>query len=424
MSVFSRLLASLHDAVFDTTPVSVTAFRLSHAGGAVYWSVLDETLTATVAGSPHTYALAEFTLASLVAALQADGFVAAEVDDRLLSRSAAILLELSGQSDLAFGDRVMAADNDLLRALFGGYARELRGAKLAVTEAIKQIVIPTSAGEWLANWGRLFGINRKTGQSDAEFAAYIPQEVARERINNIAIQQAIKDETGQSIYIREPWRDMFRLDARSTLSGQHRTYDGTTVGPHLIQPIAYGSADWTGVPEVIDRNRAAGVIMMDPEIQIRRGVMEPAEGPIATVAWSCTSERIRSNDACTLDHRLRLSAHEIAYCDRPAVLSAWGAILVAGERSSYFDVVSSRLVDNAVVAGLVLEVGASCLQRWGVGPVAAYPPAEPQWQDLASWNGDQVWSGQYDIRIGTSATMISSTWITQTTWADEAWSAV
>ncbi len=424
MSVFTRLLASLHAAVFDTSPVAAVAFRLAWPGGTAVWSVADETLTVTADGSNFSYALSDLTVSGLIGLLESDGFTVVPGDSTLLSLSAAVLLEMSGSSAVVAGDRVMAMKNDLLRSLFGGYARELRAATLAVTEAIKQMVIQTSTGEWLNRWGALYGVKRKSTHTDTDFADYIPQEVVRERVNNYAIQQAILDETQQSIYIREPWRDMFRLDSTSQLSSQNRFYDGSTVGPHLIQPIAYGTVDWAEIPAIIDRNRAAGVIMMDPEEQFRRGVIEPSVGPIAFAEWSCYVFTVKADDYGTLDRWLYPSAYEITPNSRSLITSVFYRELVAGENATYADVTLGITDGYVTTANLTLAVGGVGDQFMDNGLVIAYPDGDPAWDDLTVWTGEQAWDGAYNIRTGFASTIDSSTWLSQTTWPAKAWSSV
>src|SRR5690606_20140741 len=108
----------------------------------------------------------------------------------------------------------------------------------------------------------------------------IPQEAFRLRVNKYAIEKAIHDLTGVRVFIRETWPDMFRLD-ESRLSGRHRLVNGDQWRYGYIQPVASGLFDWTGVLDIIERNKAAGVIVLPPLVEVVDYVDAMLDGTIS-----------------------------------------------------------------------------------------------------------------------------------------------
>lgn len=261
MTTLQRLIRYPHAAVFDKDPGQEPAFRLSHALGSVVWSVAEGVMTASVNGSSFTYSLAGLTVAGLIDALRASGFQVAVANAEFGQHSALVLVEASGDSGASNGD-VVSAFTSLLWALLSCYASEVSEARLQVAEALRQMLIPTSSGEWVSLYATLYGVPRKPGESDNALAQRISREAFRMRSNAHAIELAIRDETGWDVRIAEPWRELFVLN-ESSLSGGHKMYDGEFYGYHLLRPESDDNVDWPTVRQIIDRNRAAGVLSLE-----------------------------------------------------------------------------------------------------------------------------------------------------------------
>lgn len=259
-TVLQRLLKYPHSAVFDLDPAASLALRLRHPAGA-RWSISDEVLTATAGGQDYVYPLADVTVGQLAAALVADGFTVPTLSTQWAGRSALVLAEGSGDEGQSNGDRVHAFTS-ILWALLAGYAAELRIAEAQVKQALRQMVLHQSELEWLDLWGTLYGVPRNDGEQDAAYGPRIIREVLRLRVSGHGIEKAIHDETGADVRIEEPWRDLFILD-QSALSGHHRIYDGEKYGYHLIRPVALEPVDSRIVMPIVDRNRAAGITVLD-----------------------------------------------------------------------------------------------------------------------------------------------------------------
>lgn len=261
-TTLQRLLKYPHQAVFDLSAAPNVAFRLRHPAGAT-WTVADEVMVVKVGSQTLTFDLASYTVATLAQSLSDAGFDVQTVSGALANLSARVLLEGVGNELQSNGDQVQAFTS-LLWAMYSGYAVEVRKAEEQVEEALSQMVISQAEGEWLDLWGALYAVSRKIGEVDAAYAPRIPREAFRVRVNARAIELAIRDETGSDVRIEEPWQNIFRLD-ESVLSGPDKFYDGAHVGYHLIKPTTTQYVDWKQVLPIIDRNRAAGITVLDPE---------------------------------------------------------------------------------------------------------------------------------------------------------------
>lgn len=273
-TTLQRLVDYPHAAVFDKSPIAVTLFRLRHAAGAT-WDVAETVMVANAGTSSHTYDLSTLTVAGLAARLTIDGFDVSGLDSTNSGLSALVIVEGAGDQGVSNGDRVMGYTS-LMWALMGGYAGEIREARDQVVQALRQMVIGTSEGEWLDLWGTLYGVKRPNGQSDEDYKTAIPKEAFRIRVNHIAIEETIKELTGYDVRIFEPWKRIFTLGT-STLSGPDRLRDGTYYTNCLIQPLGQPGVDWAKVIPIIERNRAAGVLVYQPGYQpIGGGITYPS----------------------------------------------------------------------------------------------------------------------------------------------------
>lgn len=264
-TTLQRLLRYPHAAVFDKAPAAQLAFRLTHPDGAV-WRVAGEILTVTAGQLVRSYALRPLTFSALIAALEADGFAVANLQSALASRSAAMLAEGEGDERQSNGDHLYTFTS-LLWVMLSGYAVELSDAQGNLQQALRQMVLGQAEDIWLDLWGALYDQQRIAGESDALYAPRIQREAFRLRVNAFAIEKAVLDATGYEITIEEPWKNIFTLD-ESTLSGEHRMYDGYRTGYHIIQPTARRGVDWAVIMPVIHRNRAAGITVIDPSTQL------------------------------------------------------------------------------------------------------------------------------------------------------------
>lgn len=285
-TTLQRLLRYPHSAVFDTSPQAELAFRLRHPDGAT-WSIAERVFTASAGAIQVTYDLRSLTVGALVTQLSAAGFTVEAASPRFTGLSAVVLVEGSGDQGQSNGDHIMGFTS-LLWVLLSGYTDEVIEAREQVRQALLQMVIGTSEGEWLDLWGTLYGVPRHPGETDASLRVRIPDEAFRIRVNGLAIEKTIKSLTGRDVEIREPWKLMFRLD-KSALSGADHLHDADFYTPHIIQPVAREAFDWAEVLKIIHRNRAAGVLVRSPLVEFATREV-PAQGPAEYIARSARTD--------------------------------------------------------------------------------------------------------------------------------------
>ena len=278
-----KLLKYPHAAVFDKSPMPELALRLRNPAG-LRWTVAEDALSLEVGDNleydgvvdwngsydfgltKRRYTLQGKTIAQLVDELAADGHEIAFENPAVGGLSALTLLAGSNDQGASNGDHLYVYTS-LLWAILDSYAVELDEAKHQVGQALRQMVMTQAEGEWLDVWMQLYGVPRLPGETDPEGQDRLPKEVFRVRVNGIGIEQAIKDLTGQTVSIDEPWRRMHILD-ESPMSGGDHMQDGQFYTYHVIQPVGVEGTDWTGVIDIVKRNKAAGVDIAAQRVHI------------------------------------------------------------------------------------------------------------------------------------------------------------
>ena len=205
MRFTQKLLSFLH-RVFDKDPASFLALRLQYDGG-LTWQIADARLTTTVAGGSGanlSVDLSQYTVAGLVGFIAAQPGYSIPYADRseLATLSARVLLDGSGDIGLSNGDHLYGYTNELWSYLEAS-ASELQTAAAQIPEAIAQLSTKTSRDYWLDVLGDQYGVRRVSGESDDLYGPRIIAEVVRPRGNNVAIEAAIREFTGQSATVTD-----------------------------------------------------------------------------------------------------------------------------------------------------------------------------------------------------------------------------
>ena len=348
-TTLQRLLKYPHAAVFDTSPEAEPVLRLRSDAG-LSWRVRDEVLSVVSGDRSLSYDLAALSVGQLAASLQQDGFDVGPVNPHFTGLSATVLVEGAGDQLQSNGDR-LTGFRSLLWILYSAYAPELREAGNQVQQALRQMVITQAEGEWLDLWGILYNTPRGIDEPDPDYQPRIPQEAFRIRVNALAIEQAIKDATGKDVIIEEPWGLMFRLN-ESALSGDRKFYDGSNVGYHLIRPVSKTSVDWTDILRVIDRNRGAGIVVLDPETRLSSFVDAGIDGTVLSARRSEAGYFIPIWTDNRLDYMV-LSDEEITL-NWDAMISN---VMTMANTDPLLDPVSIASVRNIAMASIGLSEG-------------------------------------------------------------------
>ncbi len=297
-STLKRMVDYPHAAVFDKAPHETIVFRLSHPDRA-QWQILEAVMYVVSGASSQTYSLEEFTLGELAAALTDDGYTVSDLSGDNAALSAMVLIEGIGDQAQSNGDRVYGYTS-LMWVLMDGYASEVRDAGQQVVQALRQMIITQAEGEWLDLFGTLYDVQRRQAEDDTAYQPRIPKEAFRLRESPIAIEEAVFDATGKVIKIEEPWKNIFRLDG-STLSGPDKFQDGERVGYFLIQPTATQPIDWSDVLPIVERNRAAGIVVLPPFSRNVSHVDAGIAGTIDSARTSTHTRHTRYEDRTLLD---------------------------------------------------------------------------------------------------------------------------
>jgi hypothetical protein len=274
-----RFLDYPHAAVFDKAPDRQLALRIS-GSQSLSWTVSRGVLSVVVDGINYKYALRYLTFSALCDMMALQGVTIDYQNPAFSSLGAHMLMDGGNDQSNSNGTHLYAYSADLW-VLFAAYSVELDQAQYALLEALRQMIITQARGEWLDLWGKLYNHPRSAGKADDTYGPEIPREAFRIRVNALAIENAVYDLTGKTIRIEEPWQNMFRLN-ESRLSGDDRLYDGTSTGYHLIRPVSQTPIDWSDVLPVIERNRAAGVKVLEPETRLARFVDARVAGRVSS----------------------------------------------------------------------------------------------------------------------------------------------
>lgn len=204
MQLTQKLLGYLYRSL-DKSPDPTLALRLRYDGSLV-WTVQDGVLTTAVSGGSGaalSLDLSAYTLANLVSFLAAQpGYTVVYANPDLGGLSARILIDGSGDQDASNGDWLMAYQS-LLWVYLEPLAVELTRAKQQITEMLRQMNTKTAEGDWLDLLGSYYAVPRLPGESDDAYGPRIIIETLRPRSNNVALQKAIADFTGQSASVTD-----------------------------------------------------------------------------------------------------------------------------------------------------------------------------------------------------------------------------
>lgn len=324
MKLTKKLLGYLN-RVFLKDPKAFPAIQVRYAGSSMAWSVSDQILTLTpVGGVGHALSidLSAYSLLSLAAFIAAQtGYTVLFVNGERANLSATVLLDSSGEQSAPGGD-MFYGYTSLLWSYVEAIASELTKLQATVKASPSMMETQTSEGVWLDLLGALFGVRREPGENDTVYGQRIPSEVLRPKSNNVAIEMAIEQFTGQAVQV-------VNVIAYGTV---HPLYDGsidydgsndysTTQDPvYGLFDVAYGydiisGGDFTSfqatIAGIIERLRAAGTHLRALALQgsvLTDAVVAPTESPFSVFGALALSDTASVTDGTlTVSPRVILS---------------------------------------------------------------------------------------------------------------------
>lgn len=279
-----KLLNHLH-RVFDKDPEPALAFRLRY-DGTMTWIVKDGVLKTTVTGGTgagFSATLADYTLTTLCDWIETQAGYTLEyrnADGAYMGRPATILIEGSGDQAASSGDHLYGY-NALLWSVLHAYGDELETARAQIIEMLKQLVIPTAAGEWVDEHGGYYGIKRLSGEADAPYGNRIIAEVLRPRGNNVAMEMAIRDAAGIDVKVVDVPLQGHGLRNGTFKYDSSRQHDAS-VGNYCLFDVIFepliGNPNYTQqqladiINDIIERYRDAGMHLR----YIQQGIVHDA----------------------------------------------------------------------------------------------------------------------------------------------------
>lgn len=199
MNLTDALLSRL-TRKYDKTAGPALALRLSYLTGQMTWEIADDVLTTSVIGGVGvnlSVDLTQYTIGSLATFLAGQpGYVVLYLDFNYANLSALALVQAEGDINTSNGDHMFVGTNPNW-SLFAAYASELSTARAAVQAAPAEMATTTADGYWLDYLGSYYAVPRELGEPDQIFGPRIAAEVILPRQNNVAIEIALQEATGQ-----------------------------------------------------------------------------------------------------------------------------------------------------------------------------------------------------------------------------------
>lgn len=282
IDVREKLAGHLYRSALEVAPLAIPVARLTAPGG-VSWDLGGGMMKVTVAGASTTITL-DGSIGDLIGDLALFGVSLTFSDPDLFDVPASALMQGWG-SDASSTEDALSLFTTTLWGLLDAYGSELNETEVNLIAALEQLYMNTADGELLDVWGGYFAIPREIGEVDPTYYARIVREVMRPRVNRFAIEAAVKDNTGLSVSLREPHKEIFRLSI-SGLSGGHHLQDGHFYTWNVFQPIYHSPmslAQRDRVLAIIERNRPAGCLIVGGDVQPPTGYVE---GHFGTALYS------------------------------------------------------------------------------------------------------------------------------------------
>ena len=154
----------------------------------------------------------------------------------------------------------LSSDDSVNNAIIGALDDQLSDSEQRFLKTKVETSLGTADGNWLDKWGYWFGQRRLNGWSDDEYRQHIIYHVTHGRNTIDSIKEAIANFLNvnkDSIYIYEPYRDMFILNDSLLNSNK---YLPSTYYRYAVIDIRISSNIPDEVISIINLFRPAGVL--------------------------------------------------------------------------------------------------------------------------------------------------------------------
>lgn len=249
MKLTKTLLGYLN-RVFNKDPLQFLALAIDYDGQGMTWEVADGVLTTAVVGGHGaglSIDLAGYTLATLVSFIAAQpGYTTTYVNPDSKGLSALVLLDAAGDISAPDGGSLYGYSS-VLWAYMEANAAELKEAEAAIQSLTSEMQTTTADGDWLDLLGSYYKVPRLTGELDASYGPRIIATVIRPASNNVAIEAAIEQWTGQQATVTDV---VLRGVTGNVYNGAH-VYDGS-IKHNAVNTNVYGLFDVTYAYDLVN----------------------------------------------------------------------------------------------------------------------------------------------------------------------------
>ena len=292
------------------------------------------------------------TLADVVAEInERAGYSAALVGNA--GTVAAIALVPVQSYDLVF-DPILYCFTSTLWCLQMSCVYALEDIGEQIERGAQQLYLDTAEGKWVDNWGVYYAsVQRRLTEQDRTYAQRIMREVTRWKLNRIALEQIIEEETGLPARITNLYEQAWEVGGRlGRLAG--RKYARTT-----FEVLVNGLSDV--IVGLVLKYKAAGTLPFFRYQLIQGGGGNPEEEDVTIVQRVQVKQDIRDRYAWVLG-RDRLSALRIGGTEC-TVINLW---LLAVLSENYLSTLDNTTVVFVLGIGLLGENALGNIVDFGV----------------------------------------------------------
>jgi hypothetical protein len=254
--IFQSLLARLNN-VFSKDPRSIAAFQIQPPAQCKL-VIADRLIQLIAVGNSSPFfslsfndpydAAKSITIRDLYDML-GDNKIATVSNLNLALSGLTVSALVEGEFDLftSTTNSIMASTS-LLWSIFRPLAYVLEDAKGDVEVAIRQLGFITAQGDFLDYWGKIFNVSRYLNEPDYEYSIRLLWETVKPRLNNVAIENIIKQGVGYDARVIDFTNKILLTDGFSNpthLDIDFLGEDSKMIADSELGNASFGSADDT-----------------------------------------------------------------------------------------------------------------------------------------------------------------------------------
>jgi hypothetical protein len=297
-------------------------------------------------------------------------------DPELLTLGALALEPGSGEQWQSNGDHIYLARNTLW-AWADPIGRWLDQGRADIAEMLRMLVVRQSGGYWSEFWASHFDLQRKPAEPDSNLNYRTEYEWRRPRSNPKAIEKNIQHLLGETVRVREPWREMMIVSQSEIGGGDHLPQE-REFAFHRAQLVSRDFVDWPAAMIEAEADRPAGTLFLPPITLPDPWLIDASGGDIHFGGTTTHGGRIQDYDGQIISSTWDLS-------DTFVLLNP---VLYADQLTAF---TSDPLPDPGDIGqGIVIALGSMVVSdQWALGDEQSHLPGNRPAED----GGGMVVSG-------------------------------